>query len=79
LSKIIWYIVGAVVALVLVASYWYTILRIAALAGVLIVLWHVGSYLIKRNGKKGPGNYCSNCPHPNHGHQACGQCRCTSS
>jgi hypothetical protein len=72
--------VALIVVLVLIASFLPQIVTVAGFILVIVALWFLGSFLVKRFGKKSAtGNYCTNCPHPNHGRQVCGSCNCRSS
>lgn len=74
-----WFVV-ATVALVLISSFWKVISDVGALFIVALAIVMLGSIVFKIIGKRSNGgNYCQNCPHPNHGRQTCGQCRCVRS
>jgi len=73
------YIVGAIVALVLVASYLHQILTVGSIVILGIAIYFGGKLLVKRYGKKSSGKFCSNCGDPQHGLQRCNRCNCASS
>jgi hypothetical protein len=71
----------AIIALVIITAYKDVLVIGASIAAGLIALVFIGRFALRRwgGGAHEGGNYCTHCPHPTHGQQACGSCRCAHS
>jgi len=75
------WLVFAIIVLAFVSYFLPTMVIIACVAAALITLVFIGRFILKRwgGGSHNGGAYCTHCPHPDHGRQACGLCRCAHS
>lgn len=75
------YLVLAIIALVVIAANFGTLVKLAALIFFVAVAWHGAKLLLKKGKGNNGGAYCPNCGHGAHGNGLCmrSQCRCTGS